>query len=208
MSDILIFTVGENEFTVEQLFGEGLNWAGAVMIVLLGQQRRYVSSLSGSVFLLPQSISGLSAWTSATTSSGCRGWTGRTRTSRGSSWSAWWTASEGSKFSTVRSVFLILRQIWNWIICSAFSSDFCHAEQISEDKLQRDRKHARWACEVLPGRQNIQMLNTFQENRMCRRMSCYHFPFPASNPPKPGTVTLWDNRQTDCWQGRRFEDLI
>ena len=45
MSDILIFTVGENEFTVEQLFGEGLNWAGAVMIVLLGQQRRYVSSL-------------------------------------------------------------------------------------------------------------------------------------------------------------------
>ena len=37
----------------------------------------------------------------------------------------------------------------------AFSSDFCHAEQISEDELQRDRKHARWACEVLPGRQNI-----------------------------------------------------
>ena len=33
-------SVGENEFTVEQLFGEGLNWAGAVMIVLLGQQRR------------------------------------------------------------------------------------------------------------------------------------------------------------------------
>ena len=42
MSDILIPIVGENEFTVEQLFGEGLNWAGAVMIVLLGQQRRYV----------------------------------------------------------------------------------------------------------------------------------------------------------------------
>lgn len=33
--------VGENEFTVEQLFGEGLNWAGCVMIVLLGQQRRF-----------------------------------------------------------------------------------------------------------------------------------------------------------------------
>ncbi|KAG1699375.1 Cytoplasmic FMR1-interacting protein [Nymphon striatum] len=33
--------VGENEFTVEQLFGEGLNWAGCAMIVLLGQQRRY-----------------------------------------------------------------------------------------------------------------------------------------------------------------------
>ena len=34
-------TVGENEFTVEQLFGEGLNWAGCVMIVLLSQQRRF-----------------------------------------------------------------------------------------------------------------------------------------------------------------------
>ncbi len=32
--------VGENEFTVEQLFGEGLHWAGCAMIVLLGQQRR------------------------------------------------------------------------------------------------------------------------------------------------------------------------
>ncbi|CAL8114581.1 unnamed protein product [Orchesella dallaii] len=33
--------VGENEFTVEQLYGEGLNWAGCAMIVLLGQQRRF-----------------------------------------------------------------------------------------------------------------------------------------------------------------------
>jgi cytoplasmic FMR1 interacting protein len=33
--------VGENEFTVEHLFGEGLNWAGCVMILLLGQQRRF-----------------------------------------------------------------------------------------------------------------------------------------------------------------------
>merc|ERR1712018_833979 len=33
--------VGENEFNIEQLFGEGLNWAGCVMIVLLGQQRRF-----------------------------------------------------------------------------------------------------------------------------------------------------------------------
>ncbi|XP_067136856.1 cytoplasmic FMR1-interacting protein isoform X5 [Centruroides vittatus] len=33
--------VGENEFTVEQLFGEGLNWAGCTMIALLGQQRRF-----------------------------------------------------------------------------------------------------------------------------------------------------------------------
>ena len=33
--------VGENEFNIEQLFGEGLNWAGCVMIALLGQQRRF-----------------------------------------------------------------------------------------------------------------------------------------------------------------------
>ncbi|XP_052277859.1 cytoplasmic FMR1-interacting protein-like isoform X1 [Dreissena polymorpha] len=33
--------VGENEYTVEQLFGEGLNWAGCALIVLLGQQRRF-----------------------------------------------------------------------------------------------------------------------------------------------------------------------
>ena len=33
--------VGENEFNIEQLFGEGLNWAGCVMISLLGQQRRF-----------------------------------------------------------------------------------------------------------------------------------------------------------------------
>ena len=42
-------SVGENEFTVEQLFGEGLNCAGAVMIVLLGQQRRFLYSF---IFLL------------------------------------------------------------------------------------------------------------------------------------------------------------
>ncbi|XP_037086734.1 cytoplasmic FMR1-interacting protein-like isoform X2 [Pollicipes pollicipes] len=33
--------VGENEFTVEQMFGEGMHWAGCTMIVLLGQQRRF-----------------------------------------------------------------------------------------------------------------------------------------------------------------------
>ncbi|PBC33514.1 Cytoplasmic FMR1-interacting protein [Apis cerana cerana] len=33
--------VGETEFTVEELFGEGLHWAGCAMIVLLGQQRRF-----------------------------------------------------------------------------------------------------------------------------------------------------------------------
>lgn len=33
--------VGDTEFTVEELFGEGLHWAGCAMIVLLGQQRRF-----------------------------------------------------------------------------------------------------------------------------------------------------------------------
>jgi len=33
--------VGVNEMTVEQLFGEGLNWAGCALIVLLSQQRRF-----------------------------------------------------------------------------------------------------------------------------------------------------------------------
>ncbi|KAH7640918.1 hypothetical protein HUG17_8387 [Dermatophagoides farinae] len=31
----------ENEFTIEQLFGEGLNWAGCTFIMLLRQQRRF-----------------------------------------------------------------------------------------------------------------------------------------------------------------------
>ncbi|CAH1268692.1 CYFIP1 [Branchiostoma lanceolatum] len=33
--------VGENEFTVEQCFGDSLNWAGCLMTILLGQQRRF-----------------------------------------------------------------------------------------------------------------------------------------------------------------------
>lgn len=33
--------VGQGEFTIEQLFGEGLNWAGCIMITLLGQQKRF-----------------------------------------------------------------------------------------------------------------------------------------------------------------------
>ncbi|RWS24327.1 cytoplasmic FMR1-interacting protein-like protein, partial [Leptotrombidium deliense] len=33
--------VGEGEFTIEQLFGEGLNWAGCAMLTLLGQQKRF-----------------------------------------------------------------------------------------------------------------------------------------------------------------------
>lgn len=33
--------VTQSEFTIEQLFGEGLNWAGCVLISLLGQQKRF-----------------------------------------------------------------------------------------------------------------------------------------------------------------------
>lgn len=33
--------VGENQFTIEQMFGEGMHWAGCAMIVLLDQQRRF-----------------------------------------------------------------------------------------------------------------------------------------------------------------------
>lgn len=33
--------VGDGEFTIEQLFGEGLNWAGCAMITLLDQQKRF-----------------------------------------------------------------------------------------------------------------------------------------------------------------------
>ena len=33
--------LGENEYTVEEMFGEGLNWAGCTLITLLGQQRRF-----------------------------------------------------------------------------------------------------------------------------------------------------------------------
>ena len=33
--------VGEHEFNIERMFGEGLNWAGCVLITLLGQQRRF-----------------------------------------------------------------------------------------------------------------------------------------------------------------------
>ncbi|CAL1540993.1 unnamed protein product [Lymnaea stagnalis] len=33
--------VGDHEFTIEEMFGEGLNWAGCVLITVLGQQRRF-----------------------------------------------------------------------------------------------------------------------------------------------------------------------
>ncbi|KAA3681564.1 cytoplasmic FMR1 interacting protein [Paragonimus westermani] len=32
---------GQNEYTVEEMFGEGLNWAGCAIMLLLGQQRRF-----------------------------------------------------------------------------------------------------------------------------------------------------------------------
>ncbi|KAK6173555.1 hypothetical protein SNE40_016982 [Patella caerulea] len=38
---VFCMPIGENEFTIEELFGEGLNWAGCSIIMLLGQQRRF-----------------------------------------------------------------------------------------------------------------------------------------------------------------------
>lgn len=38
---VICLPVGENEYTVEQMFGEGLTWAGCVIITVLGQQRRF-----------------------------------------------------------------------------------------------------------------------------------------------------------------------
>lgn len=38
---IYCIPVGDGEFTVEELFGEGLNWAGLALVTLLGQQRRF-----------------------------------------------------------------------------------------------------------------------------------------------------------------------
>jgi cytoplasmic FMR1 interacting protein len=38
---IYCIPVGDGEFTIEELFGEGLNWSGATMIALLGQHKRF-----------------------------------------------------------------------------------------------------------------------------------------------------------------------
>ena len=38
---VFCIPVGDNEFTVEELYGEGLNWAGCTLIMLLSQQRRF-----------------------------------------------------------------------------------------------------------------------------------------------------------------------
>ena len=40
VSDLKMFS-NFSYFSCRQLFGEGLNWAGCAMIVLLGQQRRF-----------------------------------------------------------------------------------------------------------------------------------------------------------------------
>ncbi|KAL3880811.1 hypothetical protein ACJMK2_033018 [Sinanodonta woodiana] len=41
MQFVFCMPVGEHEFTIEELYGEGLNWAGCTLIVLLDQQRRF-----------------------------------------------------------------------------------------------------------------------------------------------------------------------
>uniref|UniRef100_A0A4W4GN80 Cytoplasmic FMR1-interacting protein n=1 Tax=Electrophorus electricus TaxID=8005 RepID=A0A4W4GN80_ELEEL len=41
MQFVYCIPVGAHEFTVEQCFGDGLNWAGCMIITLLGQQRRF-----------------------------------------------------------------------------------------------------------------------------------------------------------------------
>ncbi|KAK7504118.1 hypothetical protein BaRGS_00004422, partial [Batillaria attramentaria] len=38
---VICLPVGEHEFTVEQMFGEGLTWAGCVIMTVLGQQKRF-----------------------------------------------------------------------------------------------------------------------------------------------------------------------
>eukprot|EP00079_Xenopus_tropicalis_P033359 XP_017947130.1 PREDICTED: cytoplasmic FMR1-interacting protein 1 isoform X3 [Xenopus tropicalis] len=41
MQFVYCIPVGTHEFTVEQCFGDGLNWAGCMIIALLGQHRRF-----------------------------------------------------------------------------------------------------------------------------------------------------------------------
>ncbi|KAH8872795.1 Cytoplasmic FMR1-interacting protein 2 [Schistosoma japonicum] len=47
---------GQNEYTIEEMFGEGLNWAGCAIILLLGQQRRFEALDFGSLILRLQRI--------------------------------------------------------------------------------------------------------------------------------------------------------
>ncbi|CAH8581786.1 unnamed protein product [Schistosoma rodhaini] len=45
-----------NEYTIEEMFGEGLNWAGCAIILLLGQQRQFEALDFGSLILRLQRI--------------------------------------------------------------------------------------------------------------------------------------------------------
>uniref|UniRef100_A0A094ZMQ0 Cytoplasmic FMR1-interacting protein 2 n=1 Tax=Schistosoma haematobium TaxID=6185 RepID=A0A094ZMQ0_SCHHA len=47
---------GQNEYTVEEMFGEGLNWAGCAIILLLDQQRQFEALDFGSLILRLQRI--------------------------------------------------------------------------------------------------------------------------------------------------------
>ncbi|XP_018652532.1 P53 inducible protein-related [Schistosoma mansoni] len=47
---------GQNEYTIEEMFGEGLNWAGCAIILLLGQQRQFEALDFGSLILRLQRI--------------------------------------------------------------------------------------------------------------------------------------------------------
>ncbi|KAK4470067.1 hypothetical protein MN116_006532, partial [Schistosoma mekongi] len=47
---------GQNEYTIEEMFGEGLNWAGCAIILLLGQQRRFEALDFGSLILRLQRV--------------------------------------------------------------------------------------------------------------------------------------------------------
>ena len=178
--------VGENEFTVEQLFGEGLNWAGAVMIVLLGQQRRFQTPQSPppSSPLQPSwhfyhftwhplqvRVLGLLLSHLQSSESGWEGWehqgvniehyicfSNDTNKHQGdpvetNGWSdqkvpssqqpgqlRFWSVS----FSLAN--FRALPHLWFSTHMLTAVSDFCHIEQIPEDKLQRDWEHACWAC--------------------------------------------------------------
>ena len=46
--------VGDGEFTIEELFGEGLNWAGLALLTLLGQQKRFEGKCTNSTRIIPE----------------------------------------------------------------------------------------------------------------------------------------------------------
>ncbi|CAH8527473.1 unnamed protein product [Schistosoma turkestanicum] len=47
---------GQNEYTIEEMFGEGLNWAGCAIILLLDQQRQFEAVDFGSYILRLQRV--------------------------------------------------------------------------------------------------------------------------------------------------------